>query len=163
MHLMYFTEQPMSAYDEKAGLDYGATALTFSNKHFDPKEGARLYNEYLDQYMLCEEVGIQPVLIGAAAIGEDVERLLIVTTRTEAHELPARWRVHEPCRVVIADFLARYRLPVQSVIYTSHQAKAETLVRRGIELHYDDDPNEVAMAADTGVQVVLLNGVTLHA
>ena len=36
MHLMYFTEQPMAAYDAQAGLDYGATALTFSNKHFDP-------------------------------------------------------------------------------------------------------------------------------
>ena len=90
-------------------------------------------------------------------------RVMIVTTRTEAHEHPTWWRVHDPRRVVIADFLARYRLPVQSVIYTSHQAKAATLVRRGIELHYDDDPNEVAIAADTAVQVVLLNGVTLHA
>ena len=90
-------------------------------------------------------------------------RVTIVTTRTESHEHPTWWRVHDPRRVVIADFLARYRLPVQSVIYTSHQAKAETLVRRGIELHYDDDPNEVAMAAGAGVQVVLLNGVTLHA
>ena len=26
MHLMYFTEQPMSAYDAKAGLDFGANA-----------------------------------------------------------------------------------------------------------------------------------------
>ena len=33
MHLMYFTEQPMAAYDAKEGLKYGATALTFSNKH----------------------------------------------------------------------------------------------------------------------------------
>ena len=90
-------------------------------------------------------------------------RVMIVTTRTEAHEHPTWWRVHDPRRVVIADFLARYRLPVQSVIYTSHQAKAMTLVQRGIELHYDDDPNEVAMAADAGVQVVLLNGVALHA
>lgn len=90
-------------------------------------------------------------------------RVIIVTTRTESHEHPTWWRVHKPRRVLIADFLARYRLPVLIVIYTSHQAKAETLVRRGIELHYDDDPNEVAMAADAAVQVVLLNGVTLHA
>ncbi len=63
MHLMYFTEQPMSAYDEKAGLDYGATALTFSNKHFDPKEGSRLYNEYIEQYLLVEEVGIDGIML----------------------------------------------------------------------------------------------------
>ena len=31
MHLMYFTEQPMAAYDAQEGLKYGATALTFSN------------------------------------------------------------------------------------------------------------------------------------
>ena len=40
MHLMYFTEQPMSAYSEEAGRDFGATALMFSNKHFDPVAGA---------------------------------------------------------------------------------------------------------------------------
>ena len=40
MHLMYFTEQPMSAYDAQAGRDYGATALMFSNKHFDPSPAA---------------------------------------------------------------------------------------------------------------------------
>ena len=63
MHLMYFTEQPMSAYDDKEGLKFGATALTFSNKHFDPKEGSRLYNEYLEQYLLVEEVGIDGIML----------------------------------------------------------------------------------------------------
>ncbi|MEZ5853772.1 MAG: LLM class flavin-dependent oxidoreductase [Hyphomicrobiaceae bacterium] len=63
MHLMYFTEQPMSAYDEKAGLEYGATALTFSNKHFDPVEGSRLYNEFLEQYLKVEEVGIDGIML----------------------------------------------------------------------------------------------------
>ena len=90
-------------------------------------------------------------------------RVMIVTTRTESHEDPTWWRVHEPDRVVIGEFLSRYRLPVHDVVYTSHHPKAATLARHRIELHYDDDPNEVAMAADTGVQVVLLNGVSLHA
>src|SRR6185312_12875441 len=57
MHLMYFTEQPMSAYFAQAGLDFGATALMFSNKHFDPSEGSRLYNEYLEHYLLVDELG----------------------------------------------------------------------------------------------------------
>ena len=48
MHQMYFTEQPMSAYPAQEGLDFGATALMFSNKYFDPVAGSRLYNEYLD-------------------------------------------------------------------------------------------------------------------
>jgi len=63
MHLMYFTEQPMSAYDAKEGLKYGATALTFSNKHFDPVAGSRLYNEYIEQYLLAEEVGVDGIML----------------------------------------------------------------------------------------------------
>ena len=63
MHLMYFTEQPMSAYAEQAGRDFGATALMFSNKHFDPVAGSRLYNEYIEQYMLAEEVGVDGIML----------------------------------------------------------------------------------------------------
>ena len=63
MHLMYFTEQPMSAYDAKEGLKYGATALTFSNKHFDPVAGSRLYGEYLEQYVYAEEVGVDGIML----------------------------------------------------------------------------------------------------
>ena len=63
MHLMYFTEQPMSAYDAKEGLQYGATALTFSNKHFDPVAGSRLYNEYLEQYVYAEEMGVDGIML----------------------------------------------------------------------------------------------------
>ena len=63
MHLMYFTEQPMSAYDSKAGLDYGATALTFSNSHFDPVAGSRLYNQYLEDYIYAEECGADGIML----------------------------------------------------------------------------------------------------
>ena len=63
MHLMYFTEQPMSAYPAQAGLDFGATALMFSNKHFDPVAGSRLYNEYLEHYRIAEEVGFDGIML----------------------------------------------------------------------------------------------------
>ncbi|MBS0560018.1 MAG: LLM class flavin-dependent oxidoreductase [Proteobacteria bacterium] len=63
MHLMYFTEQPMSAYDAQEGLKYGATALTFSNKHFDPVEGSRLYNQYLEEYIYAEECGADGIML----------------------------------------------------------------------------------------------------
>ena len=63
MHLMYFTEQPMSAYFAQAGLDFGATALMFSNSHFDPAEGSRLYNEYLEHYLLVEEMGFDGIML----------------------------------------------------------------------------------------------------
>src|SRR4029453_15482271 len=63
MHLMYFTEQPMSAYDAEAGRDFGATALMFSNSNFDPAAGSRLYNEYLEHYKLAEEVGFDGIML----------------------------------------------------------------------------------------------------
>ena len=52
MHMMYFTEQPMAAYDAEAGLEFGATALNSSNKYYNPVEGSRLYNEYLEEYIM---------------------------------------------------------------------------------------------------------------
>src|SRR5262245_10179334 len=63
MHLMYFTEQPMSAYPADEGKNFGATALMFSNRHFDPVAGSRLYNEYLEHYRLAEEVGFDGIML----------------------------------------------------------------------------------------------------
>jgi hypothetical protein len=54
-------------------------------------------------------------------------------------------------------------LPVKHVFYTSHQPKIAAIVRHGIELHYDDDPAEEAVAVGRGVHFVLLNGVAFHA
>ena len=63
MHLMYFTEQPMSTYPREAGRDAGNTALMISNRHFDPAEGSRLYNERLEQYQLVEDVGFDGIML----------------------------------------------------------------------------------------------------
>jgi alkanesulfonate monooxygenase SsuD/methylene tetrahydromethanopterin reductase-like flavin-dependent oxidoreductase (luciferase family) len=63
MHLMYFTEQPMSAYPAQVGLDFGATALMFPNQHFDPVQGSRIYNEYLEHYILADELGIDGIML----------------------------------------------------------------------------------------------------
>ncbi len=63
MHLMYFTEQPMSAYPEDEGRAAGHTALMFSNRFFDPEEGSRLYNERLEEYLLAEEVGVDGIML----------------------------------------------------------------------------------------------------
>src|SRR5215203_3028563 len=63
MHLMYFTEQPMSTYSADEGRAFGSTALMFSNRHFNPVEGSRLYNERLNEYLYCEEVGIDGIML----------------------------------------------------------------------------------------------------
>ena len=63
MHLMYFTEQPMSTYPEEEGLGTGITALLFSNKHFDPVQASRLYNERLEEYQYAEEMGVDGIML----------------------------------------------------------------------------------------------------
>ncbi len=64
MHLMYFTEQPMSTYPEQEALDAGGvSALMLSNKHFNPEEGSRLYNERLEEYIYAEEMGVDGIML----------------------------------------------------------------------------------------------------
>src|SRR6202008_3043699 len=53
----------MSAYRADEGLKFGATALMFSNKYFDPVAGNRLYNEYLEHYRVDELVGFYGIML----------------------------------------------------------------------------------------------------
>ena len=78
MFLMRFTERAYVHYTEEDVRNSinSAVRLTFSNSHFDPQIGADLYNEYLDEYEYCEEIGFDwlmldehhntPTCIGAA-------------------------------------------------------------------------------------------------
>src|SRR5271166_1405951 len=95
MHLMYFTEQPMSTYPPAEGDRYGYTALLFPNKFFDPISGSRLYNERLDEYRYVEECGWDGIMLNehhnapfcmqakcnifATAIAATTKRVKIVT------------------------------------------------------------------------------------
>ncbi|MGO9059634.1 MAG: LLM class flavin-dependent oxidoreductase [Candidatus Binataceae bacterium] len=63
MHLMYFTEQPMSTYPPAEGDKYGYTALLFPNKFFDPISGSRLYNERLTEYKYVEECNWDGIML----------------------------------------------------------------------------------------------------
>ena len=65
MFLMRFTERAYTSYTEEAvrNSPNQAVRLTFSNKNFDPQIGARQYNEYLDEYEYCEEVGFDGLML----------------------------------------------------------------------------------------------------
>src|SRR3989441_2617882 len=53
----------MSAYPSDIGLATGHTALMFSNKYFDPVAGSRLYNEYLEHYIMVDELGFDGIML----------------------------------------------------------------------------------------------------
>ncbi len=63
MHLMYFTEQPMSAYPEDEARRYGYTALLFPNRFFDPQAASQLYSERLEEYLYAEEMGADGIML----------------------------------------------------------------------------------------------------
>ena len=63
MHLMYFTEQPMSAYPAEQGDRFGYTALLFPNAFFDAAAASRLYSERLEEYQLVDEVGFDGIML----------------------------------------------------------------------------------------------------
>ena len=65
MFLMRFTERAYTNYTEAdvRSSPNEAVRLTFSNSNFDPVVGARQYNEYLDEYEYCEEVGFDGLML----------------------------------------------------------------------------------------------------
>ena len=69
---IYFSEQPMSFYPEDAvkdtvpiggGMTQRVTSLMLSNRYFDPTQGSRLYNERLEEYVLCDDVGFDGIML----------------------------------------------------------------------------------------------------
>jgi len=56
----HFTEMP---YPHIPPLEtIKSTRVSLSNRHFDPKIGAALYNRYLDEHMLADELGLNIML-----------------------------------------------------------------------------------------------------
>ena len=124
MLMTYFTEQPMSAYPEDKGLEHRYTVLTFSNRHFDPVAGSRLYNEYLAQYRLAEQVGFDAIMLNehhnapfcmqsritvwAAALAAATTRVKIVTLGIPLPLYDAPLAIAEEFAMI--DMLSRGRL-----------------------------------------------------
>ena len=57
MRVFYFSEM---AYDPawNAGKEAGSMRVNFPNSHFDPEDGHKLLNRFLDEFALCDEVGL---------------------------------------------------------------------------------------------------------
>jgi alkanesulfonate monooxygenase SsuD/methylene tetrahydromethanopterin reductase-like flavin-dependent oxidoreductase (luciferase family) len=62
MLIGHFTEQPWQ--DENTGLmGRGNTTLDTSNRVYDPKVGAKLYNRYIDEKLFAEEMGFEALML----------------------------------------------------------------------------------------------------
>ena len=64
MFIMYFTEQPMSAYPEEEARERdGLTVLRFSNEFYDAEAGSAIYQDRLAEYKLVDEVGFDGIML----------------------------------------------------------------------------------------------------
>lgn len=57
MRVFYFSEMAYPAAWEE-GLAQGSLRVVLPNRNYDPLEGHRLLNRYLDEFALCDEVGL---------------------------------------------------------------------------------------------------------
>lgn len=55
MHVYHFSEQP---YDHAWNDSIDSLRVTFPNRHCDPVTASRLLNERLDEWVLCDELGM---------------------------------------------------------------------------------------------------------
>jgi len=51
-HLMPYRHADLDAIEKN-----GSAWVTFSNRHYDPKKGAELYHDYLDQMEFADQLG----------------------------------------------------------------------------------------------------------
>ena len=65
MFLMRFTERAYTNYsaEDVRNSPNSALRVTFPNSNFDPPTGARQYNEYLDEWDYCEEIGFEGFML----------------------------------------------------------------------------------------------------
>ena len=61
MKFFFFHLMPYGAVDLDTITDN--TWIVFSNKHYDPKEGHKLYNRYLDELEYADQLGFDGVCI----------------------------------------------------------------------------------------------------
>lgn len=72
------------------------------------------------------------------------DKVVIVTTRFAEHKQE------------VVDFVKLYELPVDSIYCTDHSWKRNTLKRLGVEIHYDDNKDEIRRLKHTKVKGFLV-------
>ena len=65
MFIMRFTERAYTNYteDDVRNSFNSASRVTFPNTHFNPSVGSRIYNEHLDEWEFCEDIGFDGLML----------------------------------------------------------------------------------------------------
>ncbi|GIX46713.1 MAG: monooxygenase [Candidatus Tectimicrobiota bacterium] len=63
MQVYFFSEFPYHEYPDAEGDKYPSLRLTFPNRFYDPQKAHHLFHRYLDEYLYCEEMGFDGLMI----------------------------------------------------------------------------------------------------
>ena len=98
MHVSMFHLMPYQAFDRDYDKRLNSAWITYPNSGFDPKVGHTLYNQYLDELELCEQLGFDGICVN------------------EHHQTPYGMM---PSPIVIASALARRTTKANIIILGS--------------------------------------------
>jgi len=78
----------------------------------------------------------------------------IVTARNKAHESVKWINKNGGTRVRVKDFIKDNQLPIKQCHFTNHEPKGAYLKKLGAVKHYDDHDEQLASAAEHGVEAI---------
>ncbi len=78
-------------------------------------------------------------------------RIVVVTSRNEEAE---KTHDQDNGRISVADFIAKYKLPVDEIYFTSGDDKGPQLAEIGAVIHHDDFQPDIESAEEHGIQAV---------
>ena len=83
------------------------------------------------------------------------DQVIVVTSRMQRNETGGPYDPDHPAYMPsVAEYLEKYGVEVDRVMFTDGDLKAETLVQINSDLHFDDDEEELNAADEKGIKTV---------
>jgi alkanesulfonate monooxygenase SsuD/methylene tetrahydromethanopterin reductase-like flavin-dependent oxidoreductase (luciferase family) len=123
MRAFYFTEMPYPYVPEEVEQKLSSARIVLPNSYLDPKVMADLYNRYLDEYLLADDLGLEIMLnehhqtltcldvampLSAAALARQTKRAQILLLGTPLPHRDSPVRVAE--EIAMLDCISRGRI-----------------------------------------------------
>ena len=82
-------------------------------------------------------------------------QVIVVTRRMQRNETGGPYEPDHPAHMpAVAEYLEKYDIDVDRILFTDVNLKAETLVHINSDLHFDDDEEELNAADEKGIKTV---------
>jgi FMN phosphatase YigB (HAD superfamily) len=83
------------------------------------------------------------------------DQVIVVTSRMQRNETGGPYDPDHPAHMPsVAEYLEKYGIDVDRILFTDGDLKAETLVQINSDLHFDDDEEELNAADEKGIKTV---------